>query len=165
MENKLTISRYIIGVIIVLFYEVIIAPRIRIAGIEADLAIIMTVWIAMNHGSRSGLFFGFIIGFLTGVFNPMDIGWSCLFLGAIGYIAGLIKNKLVIEPIPMKLLMLAISTLVYNSIMMIFTSFGLLMTSFSYVIYYVLFSTLYTAIIGCIIFYIIRYRYALRKLF
>ena len=161
----MTVSRYIIGVIIVLFYEAIIAPRIRIAGIDADLAIIMTLWIAMNHGSRSGLYFGFVVGFLTGVFNPMDIGWSCLFLSAIGYTAGLTKNKLVIEPIPMKLLVLAISALVYNLILMAFTKFGLLMTSFSYVMYYVLFSTLYTAVVGCIIFYAIRYRYALRKLF
>jgi hypothetical protein len=165
MANKLTISKYIIGAIIVLFYQVIIAPRIRIGGIEADMAVIITLWIAMSHGSRYGLYFGFAVGFRTGVFDPMDIGWSCLFLSGIGYTAGLIKNKLVIEPIPMKLLVLACATLIYNLLFTVFTKFGLLLTSFSYVLYYVLLSTLYTTVIGGLIFYAIGYRYTLRKLF
>jgi rod shape-determining protein MreD len=163
--NKLLLSRYIIGALIVIFYQIIIAPRIQISGVHADIALILTVWIGLNHGPKPGLYFGFAAGFLIGMLNPVDLGWACLLLSAAGYITGIVMNKLAIEPIPVKLLVLLIAALAYNFLYLLFTKFGLVLNNFPFVIINTIFSAIYTTVVGAMVFYMVRYRYILRNLF
>ena len=163
--NKISAIKYIIIALFVVFYQVIIMPRTTIGSIQADMALILTVWIALNEGAKEGLYFGLVMGLLMGVFNPMDLGWQSLLLSIIGFSLGKISHKLAIEPMPMKISLLFGAAIIFNFLYIFFTSFQLILLNPSYVVTGALFSALYSTAIGVIIFSAIRYRYVLRYLF
>lgn len=163
MVNKNLITKYIVGSIFVVSYQIIIAPRTSILNTYADLAMILTVWIALAHGSNKGILFGFISGTLTGILIPLELGWSTLILSFIGYFTGIMKNKLVIDPMPSKVLVLIAAALAYNILIVFFTRFELFLIDISYVLSHILFSTINSVGVGIIIFIIFRYRYLLRN--
>jgi rod shape-determining protein MreD len=164
MVNKLDLSRYIIGGLLLVFYHIIIGPRISIAGYQADLTIIFTIWIALIHGVRSGLYFGFAAGILIGVMNPPELGWSCLLLALAGYVSGTVGQKLEIDPLPMKALVLLIAAFCFNLLFIIFTKFELVFLNLPFVLTNTLFSAIYTTLLGAALFYLIRYRYVIKDL-
>ncbi len=129
------------------------------------MAIVLTVWIALNQGCRAGTLFGFAAGLLIGFFTPSDLGWAALILALIGYGAGSLKNKLVIEPVSVQLLIVLASAIIFNILDVLTTKFGLFFANPSYAISNAIYSAFYSAFIGVIIFYFIRYRYLLRNLF
>jgi rod shape-determining protein MreD len=163
--NKILALKYIFGALFIIFYQVIVAPRLDITGIQADMAIIITVWVALHFGPKAGTLFGFAIGLLTGVLTPSDLGWGALILSVIGYFTGNLKNKLAIETVSMQLTILLVASLIYSLIFILTTRFGLILTNPSYVLTFTLYSALYTTLIGAIIFSIIRYRFVIRNLF
>ena len=165
MGNKLLISRYIIGLVLVVFYQIIIAPRVSLFGYQADLAIIFTVWIGLIHGPKSGAYFGFLAGFAVSVLTPSELGWTGLLLLLVGYIVGTVGNKLEIDPIPIKGLILLISAFAFNVFQLLFTKFELVLLNPVFVLYSTLFPAILSALAGVIIFYIIRYRFVIKDLF
>jgi len=165
MTDKLVLGKYIAGAIVVIFYQAIIAPRTRILGVEADMAVILTIWIALNHGLQTGVYFGFIMGFLTGVFNPLNLGWSCLLLSSCGLITGIIKNKLVVDPIPVRLLILLLVAFVYDFVYIFCTQMDLALGNITYTLSSSFFTALYSALVGALIYYIIKHKSVLRNLF
>lgn len=164
MANKLLLSRYIIGLILIVFYQIIIAQRIALFGFHADLAIIFTVWIGLIHGPKPAAYFGFVAGILIGVINPLELGWAALFLIIVGYVNGTISNKLEIEPTPIKALILFISALFFNLLMFLFTQFELVIINPMYILVNTLVPAIYSALLGMLIFYIIRYRFVVKDL-
>ncbi|MCP4580232.1 MAG: rod shape-determining protein MreD [candidate division Zixibacteria bacterium] len=163
--NKIQALKFIFSALFVVFYDVIIVSRLSIAGVQADMAIVITVWIALNLGPKAGTLFGFSIGILTGVLTPSDLGWAALILSLIGYSAGSLKNKLAIEPVSVQLVILLAASFIFNLLFIFTTSFGLILSNPSYVLTYTLYSALYSTFIGVFVFYLIRYRYILRNLF
>lgn len=163
--NKISAIKYVIIAIFVIFYQIVIMPRTTISNVQADMALILTVWIALNSGSKEGLYFGLVIGLLMGFFNPMDLGWQSLLLAIIGFSLGQISHKLAIEPMPMKISLLFGAAIIFNFMYVFFTSFQLILLNPSYVVTSALFSALYSTAVGIIIFSAIRYRYVLRYLF
>jgi len=151
--------------VFVVFYHIIIAPRLTVAGVQANMAVVLSVWIALNRGSKAGTIFGFAAGLLIGFFTPADLGWAALILALIGYGAGSLKSKLVIEPISIQLLILLAAAIIFNILFILTTRFGLFIANPSYVLIDTTYSSLYSAVIGAVIFYIIKFRYILRNLF
>jgi rod shape-determining protein MreD len=164
MVNKGALIKYIFGMLFIVFYQIVVAPRASILGAHTDMALILTVWVALDFGPREGILFGFTAGLLTGLLIPMELGWAALLLSIIGYIIGNIKNKLVIEPMIIKMLILLFALLAYNILYIFFTRFDLIILNIEFVLSNTIISTLNSTLIGIIIFLIIRYRYILRNL-
>jgi len=163
--NKILALKYVIAAAFVVFYHIIIAPRLSIAGVQSDMAIVFTIWIGLNQGSKAGVLFGFAAGLLIGFFTPEDLGWAALILAMLGYGAGNLRNKLVIEPIYVQLIILSVVAFIYNILFIFTTKFGLFFANFPHVLFAAICTTLYCAVVGAVIFYAIRYRYFLRNLF
>ena len=163
--NKVLALKYIFAAVFIVFYHIIIAPRLTIAGVQSNMAIVLSVWIGLNQGSKAGTLFGFAVGSMMRFFTPADLGWAALILALIGYGAGGLKNKLVIESISIQLLILLAAAIIFNILFILTTRFGLFIANPSYALFETAYSALYSAFIGTIIFYIIRYRYILRNLF
>jgi len=163
--NKIQALKYIFSALFVIFYHVIAAPRLSIAGIQTDMAIVITAWIALNLGRKAGTIFGFSIGMLIGVLTPTALGWAALILSLIGYFTGNLKNKLAVEQVSMQLIILLIASFIYNFFYILTTRFGLILANPTYVLTFTLYSALYSALVGMIIFFIIRFRFILRNLF
>jgi len=164
MMNKNLIIKLVFGAFFVLFYQIVIAPRTSFADTHADMALILTVWIAMVCDLKTGVIFGFAVGLFTGALTPIDLGWASLLLAIIAYLVGIIKIKIVIEPMPNKITVLICSILIYNFFYQLFSNFGLFIINFSYMITSILYASINSTIVGIIIFVIIRYRYILRNL-
>jgi rod shape-determining protein MreD len=163
--NKILTIKYILAAVFIVFYHSIIAPRLSIAGIQSEIAIVFTIWIGLNKGAKDGALFGFAAGLLIGFFTPVDLGWAALILALLGYGAGSLRNKLVIEPIYVQLIILTIATFIYNLLFIFTTKFGLFFANLPQVLFAVICMTFYSAAVGALIFYAIRYRYFLRNLF
>jgi rod shape-determining protein MreD len=129
------------------------------------MAVVLTVWVALVRGSRTGMVFGFVAGLLTGVLKPMELGWICLLLSATGYLIGNIKEKLVMDPLPVRILTLLIVAFAYNVLFLFFTSFELFFRNASSAFLSTFYTALYTTIVGAMVFYFIKYRYVMRNLF
>ncbi len=164
MANRLLLSRYIIGLILIVFYQIVIAPRIEVFGLRADLAIIFTVWIGLIHGPKPAAYFGFVAGILIGVLSPLELGWAALFLTIAGYVNGMISHKLEIDPIPVKSLILLITAVSFNLLMFLFTRVELIFLNPAYILINTLLPALYSAVLGMAIFYVIRYRFIVKDL-
>jgi len=164
MMSNNSMIKYILGALFVAFYQIIIAPRTSLMGTQSDMALILTVWTALAYGSTAGIYFGLTAGILIGLLTPMELGWVGLLLSFIGYITGNLKTKLVIEPMPSKILTLLAASLVYNFLYIFFTRFELIILNLSNVLSVTLKSALNNALVGIVIFLIIRYRFILRKL-
>lgn len=164
MMNKNITIKLIFGAIFTLFYQIIIAPRTSFANTNADMALILTIWVALTCNPKTVVIFGFAVGLLVGALTPIELGWASLLLAIIGYLVCIIKNKIVIDPLPSKIATLICSIFVYNFFYQLFTNFDLFIINFSYMITTILFASINTAIAGIIVFIIIRYRHILRKL-
>jgi rod shape-determining protein MreD len=162
--NKNLLIKFIIGVLFVIFYQIIIAPRTSILGAYADTALILTVWVALDLGAKNGIIFGFAAGSLIGLLTPIELGWSALLLSLIAYLTGSVKHKLVVEPMPAKILVLLVALLLYNMAYIFFTRFELFLINFEFVLTSVAYSTINSLIVGIILFIMLRYRYLLRNL-
>lgn len=165
MANKLTTIQYIFSFIFLIFFQIIIAPRIYIGSAYVDMAVVLTVWVALVQGPRSGIFFGFVAGLLTGTLKPMELGWLSLLLSITGFLVGNIKEKLVMDPLPVRILTLLVVAFAYGLLFLFFTGFELFLKNPSFVFLSTFYAALYTTIIGAIVFCFIKYRYVLRKLF
>jgi len=164
MASKKDIIKLILGALFVVSYQIIIAPRISLLGAQSDMALILTVWMALTYGSNAGIYFGLTAGVLTGLLTPMELGWAGLLLSFIGYFTGNLKTKFVMEPIFSRILVLLTAALVYNFLYIFFTRFELLILNFSNVLLVTFKSTLNCTLVGIIVFIVIRYRFILRKL-
>jgi cell shape-determining protein MreD len=165
MENESSITDYIFAAIFVMFYQVVLAFRIGFGGAQADVAAIITIWLALTRGPHVALIFGLVIGFLVGLLTPMELGWSSLLLVFAGYFTGILRSKFAIEPMPSRILTLVIVMFVYNLLYYFFVHFELLLFNFGFALTNIVSSTINSVFVGIILFIILRYRFILRKLF
>ena len=149
----------------VVFFQIICAPRLAINGVRADMGMVLVVWVALETGRREGTLFGFFVGLALGVLSPAQLGWSALLLGVIGYIIGSIKARLVIDPIPVRLALLLCAAFIYNILFLFFTGFELYLINPSYSFATNALAAVLTTVLAAVTYYFIRYRYLLRKLF
>ncbi|OQX92973.1 MAG: hypothetical protein B6D58_00330 [candidate division Zixibacteria bacterium 4484_95] len=165
MVNKMTTIQYIFGFIFIVFFQMIITPRICIGNAYVDMAVILTVWVALVKGSHTGMFFGLGAGLLTGVLKPIELGWISFLLSATGFLVGNIKDKLIMEPLPVRILTLLIVALIYNIVFIFFTGFEMFFRNPSFIFSSAFLTAAYTTLVGAIVFCFLRYRYVLRNLF
>jgi len=165
MENKKFRIKFATGLLFVLFFHIVLAPRIGFGGSYPEIAAIMTIWMALTYNPSTGVFFGLLSGLLVGLLTPYNLGWSAMILIFIGYVTGVLKNKLVIEPLPGRIVALAVALFVYHTLFYLITYYGMAYLNFGFIVSSILISTLNSAIVGAIIFIIIWYRYIVRNLF
>ena len=165
MASRMISAEYTFAAIFIIVFHIIIASRIAIGGITADLSLILTVWIALEKPPRTSLIFGFITGILIGVLSPSDIGWAALLLALTGYFLSNLKYKIVMEALPIRIGSLFVIAFTYQFIFLSLSRFAMLSSDPSYLLINSLFSAIYTTIIGTMIYLFIEYRHILRNIF
>ena len=163
--SRQSTGKYIVGALIVVFFQIIFAPRLAMGGVQADMGLVLVVWVALETGRREGTLFGFWVGLAMGVLNPAQLGWSALLMGLMGYAIGSVKTKLVIEPITVRLGVLIIAALIYNAVFLFFTGFELYLINPWHAFAVNALAAVLSMVLAVMTYYFIRYRYLLRKLF
>jgi len=165
MVNKAIKFEYIFAIIFALFFQIIVAPRITIAGATVDMALILSLWIALVKQPRTAMLFGFACGAFVGIVAPSDFGWAALLLAFFGLGLSSLKEKLVMEAMPLRFLTLLIVSFIYTLLFMSFTRFGMLSGDFGYIFLHTLITALYTTAVGILTFLFIQHRYIIRNMF
>jgi hypothetical protein len=165
MVSKTINFEYIFAIIFAIFFQIIVAPRISINTVSVDMALIISLWIALVKPPRTAFLFGFACGTFVGIISPPDFGWASLLLAFFGLGLSALKEKLVMESMPLRFLTLLIVSFIYNLLFLSLSRFAMLGGDFGYIILQTLFSTLYTTAIGILTYMFIQYRYIIRNMF
>jgi rod shape-determining protein MreD len=165
MVSRIFNAIYIFSALFVLFFQIIIAPRITIGGITADMALIVTIWLALVKTPRIALIYGFVIGFLVGMLSPADMGWAAMLLALTGFALANLKEKIVMEALPIRVVSLFVIAFLYQLLFLGLSRFDMISSDPTYIMLNPLFSAIYTTIIGATVYIFIEYRYILRNMF
>jgi hypothetical protein len=165
MVSRTINFEYIFSIIFVLFFQIIVAPRIAISGVTVDMALIISMWIALVKPPRTALLFGFACGAFVGIISPSDFGWAALLLAFFGLGLAYIKEKLVMESMPLRFLMLLIVSSIYTFVFLAFSRFDMLAGDFGYIFLHTIFTALYTTAVGILTYIFIQNRYIIRNMF
>jgi hypothetical protein len=142
-----------------------VAPRITIAGATADMALIISLWIALVKQPRTAMLFGFACGAFVGIISPADFGWAALLLAFFSLGLSTLKGKFVIESMPLRFLTLLIVSFIYTLLFLSFSRFDMLSGDFGFILSHTLITTLYSTAVGIVTFLLIQYRYIFRNMF
>lgn len=94
--------------------QVTLCDFIRIGGIMPNVMILLPVFFGLLHGKRTGMFVGFVSGFFYDLFFTEILGFSMLIFTIIGYVCGMLFNQYEEKKITMPLIMVVISTFVFE---------------------------------------------------
>jgi len=90
-------SNIYIAVFLIFFTELIIFQNVRIFNIRPDLLLIAVLFFGFNFGIMRGLEAGALIGILKDIFSIGHFGVNIFAYVAVGFISGVLKNKLAKE--------------------------------------------------------------------
>ncbi len=94
--------------------ESTILPFFRIKGITPDIALITIIAIGLIYGKKEGTFLGFIGGLLSDILYGTIIGLHALPFMLIGYVMGLVSERVYRENRIIPLLFTLIGTFLYH---------------------------------------------------
>jgi len=139
---------------IVAILQTVVVPHIEILGARPAFLLILTIMMALKHGTLAGCFWGFMSGLLYDVYAPIEwLGAYSLAFCMIGYAIGQIEDSFISLSLIPKIIVLALACLLKDVIY--FLAIGrngdeILNTIISISVP----DTLYTICIGAILFYI-----------
>ena len=83
-----------------------------VAGVTPDIALIMLIFSANQHGSLKGQTSGFISGIVQDLLSITPLGFHAFTRTLIGYLYGIFKGKFFIDPIIVPIILAALGTLI-----------------------------------------------------
>ena len=83
---------------------------LRIAGVAPDLALLVLVFTAHKQGSMNGQIIGFAGGIVEDLMSLAPLGFHALIRLVIGFLAGLTRNKMFLDPIFMPIILVTVAT-------------------------------------------------------
>jgi len=120
----------------------------RIAGVEPDLLLVVTVVIALLSGPRAGMATGFSAGLVEGALLGRGIGVYAGAKTAVGYLAGVAGGRLFVENLLVTMGASAVMTLVHEAIIGIFTPRAAVFTTIALAVGQAVYNAAVALIIG-----------------
>ena len=104
-----TIHGVLIGAFVLV--QTVVFKNGIVGGATPDVALLLLVFSANQHGSLKGEVTGFGAGLLQDFLSLAPIGFHALIGTVLGFLAGLLKGKLFLDPILMPVLLAVVTTL------------------------------------------------------
>ena len=126
---------------------------ITFTTIKPNLMLILVVSFALMHGSRTGIWIGFISGFLTDILYGDLFGVNALLFMYIGYLVGKMYQVFFDDDIRVALLAVGFSDLAYNIIYYIIKfAFGIRYNFPAYVVHIIIPEIIFTLILTVLLY-------------
>jgi rod shape-determining protein MreD len=87
-ERWVLVARLALVLVLVVALQTVVASRVSILGVTADLFLIMVVLVGMMRGSVAGALFGFSAGLIADIVFLEPIGLRAVIYLVAGYMAG-----------------------------------------------------------------------------
>lgn len=126
---------------------------ITFTNIKPNLMLILVVSFALMHGSRTGIWFGFISGFLSDILYGDLFGVNALLFMLIGYLVGKMYQVFFDDDIRVALLATGIADLAYNVVYYIIKfAFGIRYNFPAYALHIMIPEIIFTLILTVILY-------------
>lgn len=102
-------STIIIGAVILV--QTTLLKNVKIAGARPDFALILLIFFANQRGKMEGQLLGFFSGFMEDLLSLSPLGFHTLIKTATGYIFGITKGKIFVDPILIPIVLVAAGSL------------------------------------------------------
>lgn len=97
--------------LVVVIYQTLLAEVLSLGPARLDLSILVLIYVTLTRGTKQGIVFGFGLGILLDALNPAWLGLGSLIKGTLAYLIGYFKEKLFVENIFSKILLLFLTVL------------------------------------------------------
>ncbi|MBU1043801.1 MAG: rod shape-determining protein MreD [Candidatus Omnitrophica bacterium] len=97
----------------VLAFQSTLAHSLALGTIKPDFVLLMVIFFALYKGQKQGMFYGMLVGIVVDALSGGVIGINSFSLGFIGYICGLLKERVYINHFLTKFLVGLAASLVY----------------------------------------------------
>jgi rod shape-determining protein MreD len=105
---------YILYLLLLVMHRVIFKDLTSIAGVSISLSVLLVVLVAIYKTEIVALWFGFFVGLVLGAGIPEQVGWYALTLTLIGTISYQMRERLNLDSLKARLLMVAGACLLFN---------------------------------------------------
>ena len=105
---------YVLYLTLVAMHQVIWKDMTAIFGVGISLSVLIVVLVAIYKTEIVALWFGFCAGLVAGAGLPEQMGWYALLLALIGLISYQVRERLNLDSLKAKLLMVAGAGLLFN---------------------------------------------------
>lgn len=105
---------YILYLLLVAFHEVIFRDLTAIYGVTIYLPAFLILAVALYKSELTVVWFGFAVGLVTSAGAPAVVGWFGLLGAAIGAAAFHLRERLNLESLASKLLLMSLGILTYS---------------------------------------------------
>lgn len=95
----------------VIIIQTTLLKNIRIAGARPDFSLILLIFFANHSGRMEGQLLGFISGVLEDLLSLSPLGFHMLIRTITGYIYGITKGKIFVDPILIPIVLVVTGTL------------------------------------------------------
>ncbi len=142
----------IIGTLIFVLLQMLVAPRIAIGEVAPDFMILLVAYFAMHRKPEHGAIAGFVVGFLQDLYNPELLGLNSLTKSIVGYGIAFVASKVERGNSLLILALIGAAAFVNDFIYLLFFT-GLHLGKFFILLITVSIpSSVYTALIGIAVF-------------
>ena len=140
---------YILYLLLISFHDVILDDATRIFNASIHLSTLFVFAVALYKSEITATWFGFAVGIVTSAEVPQMMGWHAFLLACLAVLAYQVRQRLNLESIYSRILVIAGGVLVVGLINLLLESFD----SFFYLIWgRVLLGTIYTSLVAWIFF-------------
>ena len=109
MMNSVLTSSLILGVAVLL--QTTVGNWIAVAGVKPDIALVILIFIAQKKGSMVAQITGFFTGLLEDLLSLSPLGFHSLMKSVIGYVYGLFRGNIFMDPIITPVVLTVIGTI------------------------------------------------------
>ena len=140
---------FVLYLFLIAMYEVIWRDFTALYLIAINVPALLVVLVAIYKSELTAAWFGFIAGMVLSAGNPDGMGWQALLLAAIGIAVFHVREKLNLDSIYSKILLIAGAILLHNLMSILINDLGrVLFLSWSYCLP----SAIYTSLVAWLFF-------------
>jgi rod shape-determining protein MreD len=156
--------RYVLIFVSVFILQSTLLRLIALGEIEPDLIIVALFYVALLEGSYGATIAGFCVGLLQDIYHPHTLGLNALCKSLVGFGLGYCQRGVFMEGLIPRSFILFAAVMVHDIIYFLLSYWPEVGKGFSQVFRVGIPAALYTAILGYVVFYLIRCKEQLQPL-
>lgn len=150
------VLRYILVAAAALILQSTLLKLVAIRQIQPDLILLVLFYVALMEGSYGATIVGFCTGLVQDVYSPQTLGLNALCKSLVGFGLGYCQRGIFVESLVARALILFAAVLVHDVLYFLVSSWPGVGRGLGQVLGIGLPTALYTAILGYVIFYLMR---------
>jgi hypothetical protein len=158
----MTVLPYILYLFLISLHAVILDDVISIGSAHLNLAAFLVLAVALYKDDVTAAWFGFFVGLVAAAGGPpAHLGWQALLMAVLALVAGYVRERLNLDSLKAKLLLMFGGILVHNvGVLIISRTDGL----FLHLATYALTGTVYTTVVAWLFFLVKERRITMARI-